>query len=110
MPLIDRVSRPSIEAIVKKHTGLKLFEIIPIHTRKPKRRGKEPRGLRRQIVPVGVGSPHDQSKPLQRLCDQREFFDHDIEATAFSAMAPKHAFDIKGRCLESVRDMQDLSG
>jgi hypothetical protein len=54
---------------------------------KPRREGVEPSGLGRQLTRVGVRTPYDLSKRLQRGISQLVFVEERIERAARPMMA-----------------------
>src|SRR5262249_13921689 len=57
--LASRLAAPAVERIVKAHGRFQLLEIVAVHARVAKGRGKEASGLRREVKARRVGTAHD---------------------------------------------------
>src|SRR5215218_6219056 len=69
------------------------------------------RGFWRQVVPRGIGAPHDQRQPVEARCGQLEMADDGVEGTELALMGEGfRAWQIVGGGAEFGRLGEDLAG
>jgi len=108
MPFILRISCPTIERVVERHSRLKLFEIIAVHARETQREGEQSGGLRGEIMAVCVRAPHNCRHGIKGGYREFKFAQERIETARLAAMAEGYVFHIKRSCGKLLRDERNI--
>src|SRR5208282_1902263 len=81
-----------------------------VHAGQAKRGGQKTRRFGREIEARRIGRAHDRRELQERLHAKAKFIDHHVESAFVPPMAPRRAFDIKGRRLKGFGDRSYLGG
>ena len=83
---------PEVERVIDRHARLELLAVVGESERQPERDGEQAGSLRRKIMAVGVGRPHDQGQLAQAGRLDAEAIEKRVEAASLADMAE---FDVR---------------